>query len=39
MLIQSVEYIDFIKLMQNSKKIITDSAGVQKEAYLLVFLA
>jgi UDP-N-acetylglucosamine 2-epimerase (non-hydrolysing) len=28
-------YIDFIALLQNSVKVITDSGGIQKEAYLL----
>jgi UDP-N-acetylglucosamine 2-epimerase (non-hydrolysing) len=33
--IEPLGYIDFVKLMQNADKIITDSGGIQKESYML----
>ncbi|NQE53327.1 hypothetical protein C5S29_07015 [ANME-1 cluster archaeon GoMg3.2] len=34
-LVNPMGYLDFLKLMNHTKKIITDSGGIQKEAYIL----
>ena len=34
-IVEPVGYIDFLRLMGNSMKIVTDSGGIQKESYLV----
>ncbi len=34
-LVQPLDYLEFISLLKNAEKVVTDSGGVQKEAYFL----
>ena len=34
-ILNPLKYFDFLKLLNNSTKVVTDSGGVQKEAYIL----
>lgn len=34
-LVEPLGFLDFIKLMNHAKMILTDSGGIQKEAYIL----